>query len=331
MTARTLLATLLGRGRPDSVAALFHGADDGGIAAELTRLKAALPADSDVVTVSDAELRDDRGALAGAAGSRSLFGGQTLVVHPMEEPSRSTAALSQLLGLGGEPNPVIVTAGSLTLKNTLLALARSDSRVHVQEFRAPDAADMGRLVSEAAAALGVRLEGGALDRLAVEVGTDRRLMASEVEKLALLLDASPDTPVDASAEDVASIVAGGVDETDAFQAADWLLTGQPRTLADWLAQASETDVGGVTRALTRRAAQLVGMAGRSGDGAALRQVGAFGAAPAVLSRLDRRFAPPQLARLAATLGELEALTRTSRADAGTELRQRMVTLAERLG
>ncbi len=328
--SRTPLARLLGRGRPDSLAALFHGPDEGGVAHEVTRLRAAMSADADVVTVSDGELRDDRGALAGAAGSRSLFGGETLVVHPVEDPTRSAAALAALLTLEGEPNPVVVTAGVLTPKSKLLALAKEDGRVHAQEFRSPDPAAMARLAASEAAALGLTLDAHAIDRLLADVGTDRRLLAMELEKLALFLDAAPDRPAPATVADVGAVVAGGVADTDAYQAADWLLTGDARALSDWLRDASATEVGGVASALARRGAQMVAVAGRSGDTGALRRAGAFGGAPAVLARLDRRLSPPQLAQLAGALGELEALTRTSRADAGTELRQRMVRLAERL-
>ncbi len=330
MTARTPLARLLGRGRPDSVAALFHGADDSGIAAEVARLRDAMGAEADTVTVTDGQLRDDRGALAGAAGSRSLFGGETLVVHPMEEPNRSAAALEALLGLAGEPNPVVVTAATLTPRNKLLALAKGDARIHVQEFRAPDAAGMARLVRERAAALGLAFDGAALDRLLAEVGTDRRLAAMEIEKLALLLGADGDAPATATLEDVESIVAGSAAAPEAFPVADWLLTGETRALADWLGEASATDLGNAVRALTRRAGQMVTVAGRSGDAGALRRAGAFGAAEGVLRRLDRRLPPQRMAELAGALGELEALTRTSRPDADTALRQRMLALVQRL-
>ena len=331
MSARSTLARLLGQGRPDSVAALFHGGDEGGIAAEVTRLKALLGEGCDVVTVTDGQLRDDRGALAGAAGSRSLFGGETLVLHPMEEPSRTATALEALLTLAGEPNPVIVTAGTLTPKNKALAVAKSDPRVHVREFRPLGASDMERLIRDAAGAQGLSLDAPALDRLLAEVGVDRRLATMEVDKLALLLDAAPDRPTIATLDDVDAIVSGSAAAPDAFPVADWLLTGQRKALSDWLGEASSTDLGNVVRALTRRAQQMVAIAGRSSDSGAMRRAGAFGAAETVLRRLDRRLPAPRLARLAGALGELEALTRTSRADADTALRQRMLGLADRLG
>ena len=331
MSARTPLARLLGRGRPDATVALLHGADESGIAQEVARLRAAMSADADTVTITDGQLRDDRGALAGAAGSRSLFGGETLVVHPVEEANRSTAAIEALLALDGEPNPVVLTAGSLTPKNKLLALAKGEARVHVQEFAAPDAAAMGRLVRESAAAKGVSLEEAALERLLAEVGTDRRLAAMEVEKIALLLDAAPDRPATATLEQVDALVSDSAAAPEAFPIADWLLTGQVDALSDWLGEASSTDLGNATRALTRRAAQMVAVAGRANDTGALRRAGAFGGAERVLKHLDRRLSPERLAALAGALGEMEALTRTSRPDAELELRQRMLAVADRLG
>ena len=330
MTGRSPLARLLPQARPDAVLAFLHGEDASAIAGQLALATAALDTDADVVTVTDGELRDDRGALAGAAGARSLFGGTTLVVHPMEEPSRTAGALAQLLALGGEPNPVIVTAGALTPKNKALAVAKDDLRVHVQAFAAPTAESMASLVRDLATAAGVRLRDEALDRLLAEVGTDRRVAAAEVEKLALLLDASPASPADAGMDAVDSIVAGAAGGAEAVPLADAVLWGRRTEVADWLGEASATEVDGVVRALTRRAGQMLAVAGRGSDAGSVRRVGG-GDAGGLFAHLDRRLSAARLMELVGALGELEALTRTSRPSAGLVIRQRLLRLARSLG
>ena len=329
MTARSPLARLLPQARPDAILAFLHGEDASAIAEQVAAARTRLGEDTDVVTVTDGELRDDRGALAGAAGARSLFGGATLVLHPMEEPSRTAAALTQLLAIEGEPNPVIVTAGVLTAKNKALAVAQADRRVHVQAFAAPAPEAMGRLMREAALAAGLRPDDAGLDRLLAEAGTDRRLAALEIEKLALLLDARPGLPVDASLADVEAIVANSAAGADAVPTADAVLWGRTAEVADWLADASGTEVDGVVRALTRRAWQMTAVAGRGGDADTVRRVGGADAG-GLFARLDRRLPPARLAHLAEALGELEALTRTSRPHAGAEIRQRLLRLATSL-
>lgn len=329
MSARTPLATLLPRARPDIIVAFLYGADASAVAERLAEARGRLDSDADMVTVTDGELRDDRGALAGAAAARSLFGGTTLVHHSMEEPSRTAAALSRLLELPGEPNPVIVTAGALTPKNKALAIAAGDRRVHVEAHAAPDADAMARIVRDTALDAGLRLNDAGLDRLLAEVGTDRRLAAGEIEKLALLLDARPGVPVDAPAAAVDSIVAGGVTGAEAASVADRVLGGEPLAVADWLADASGTEVDGVVRALTRRGWQLAMVAGRADDASAVRRVGGLDG-HALLRRLDRRFSAAQVAALTEALGTLEALTRTSRAGADLDVRQRLLALATRM-
>lgn len=330
MSARSPLARLLPRARPDAILAVLYGEDGSAIAEQVSAARTALGPDADVVTVTDGELRDDRGALAGAAGARSLFGGTTLVLHPMEEPSRTASALTQLLAIGGEPNPVIVTAGVLTPKNKALAVAKADRRVHVQTFDAPSPESMARLVRECALAAGLRLNEAGLDRLLVEVGTDRRMAALEIEKLVLLLDADTGSPVDVTLGAVESIVAGSAGGAEAVPMADAVLWGRVTDVADWLAEAPATEVDGVVRALTRRAWQMTAVAGQGQDTGAVRRVGG-GDAGALFARLDRRLTPRRVAELAGALGELEGLTRTSRADAPVEIRQRLLHLAGSLG
>lgn len=83
-------------------------------------------------------------------------------------------------------------------------------------FWPPDLPSVTASVRTMADAAGLRLNGDIAERIARAAGLDVRLARSEVEKLALYLDASPAAPRNADAEALEAI--GATTEEDGFAA-----------------------------------------------------------------------------------------------------------------
>jgi DNA polymerase-3 subunit delta len=110
--------------------------------------------------------------------------------------------------------------------------------------------------------------GGELaERIARAAGLDSRIARSEVEKLALYLDASPETPRPVSAADLDAI--GAQTEDDDFSPlVDAILGGRRREIAPELKRMRDLGLNpvGLLLAFERRTAQLAALNARLGRG-----------------------------------------------------------------
>jgi len=111
----------------------------------------------------------------------------------------------------------------------------------------------------------VTLSGALAERIARAAALDVRLAQSEVTKLALYLDAAPQAPRQASAEDLDLI--GASSEEDGFMPlVNAVLSGEQAKLSGELKRMREVSLNpvGLLLAFERRAAQLAKIAARLG-------------------------------------------------------------------
>ena len=130
-------------------------------------------------------------------------------------------------------------------------------------FHPPDTRAVTTAVREMADQAGLRLSDDLAERIARGAALDTRMARSEVEKLALFLDASPQAPRTADA--VALDAIGATSEDDSFMPlVNTVLAGDTQRLSAELARLHELELNsvGLLLAFERRAAQLAQLAGR---------------------------------------------------------------------
>lgn len=180
---------------PDIRLYLLHGPDEAGAADLALRLARALGPEAERVDLDGSALRSDPARLADEAASLSLFGGKRFIrVGAVGE--ESLPALTTLLEAETAGNPVVAIAPTVKSTAKIVKLAQGSARAMALACYVPDGADAERIATQIAREHGLRPVGGAARRLAEASGGDRAIMAREIEKLALYLDAAPDRPAE---------------------------------------------------------------------------------------------------------------------------------------
>ena len=218
---------------------LFHGPDEAQSNALGDKLVASLKAGKHAVAGST--LRSDPALLADEAGAIDMFGGAKVIwIQPAGEEILS--AVEALLDASQTESPVVAIAGRLGKTSGLLKLADSHGLALSHISYELDARDAERLVIELGRTEGLRVQAGVASRIAEACGNDRRMMAQELTKFALYLDASPNSPKELGSEvlDVLGADMGG----DFLGIGDLALSGDVRALGTAL---SGMDDGGKTR------------------------------------------------------------------------------------
>lgn len=288
---------------------LFHGPDAAGSNALLARLCASLGPGTEKVSIAPVALKADPALLGDEAASFSLFGGKRLIV--VEGAGDEVAdAVSGLLEAPGGGDPVAVIAGTLKKTSKLLALAENAARAIAFASYVPEGREADSLAIELGRAAGLDIAPDLARRLANASGGDRAILASEIDKFALYLDAAPDRPKQLDA-DVVDALSAGAEEGDLTRLVDAVLDGEPAQLERELKQlAGGAEAVGILRALLRRLLLLARHRGEVDRGNSVESVMAasgkslfFRDKPAVARQLGRWSAD----RLAAALSHsLEA-------------------------
>jgi DNA polymerase-3 subunit delta len=233
---------------------LLYGPDEAGSRDLAARLPKKLGADAERIDLTGSALKADPALLADEAASISLFGGARFIrVDPAGD--EITDAVTALLEAPSAGNPVVVIAGNLRKDSKLLKLALADKATLAFASYLPEGLKADAVAADLARALNIQLHPEAAHRIASAMGGDRALMARELEKIALYVDAGPDkmVQVDGSALDAIGAV---IEETDMSALVDAALAGNlPRTAAE-LAQIGQTEAIGLIRAMLRRLAQI---------------------------------------------------------------------------
>jgi DNA polymerase III subunit delta len=310
---------------------LFHGPDEAQSNALGERLVSALRAAKH--TIAGGTLRGDPALLADEAGAIDMFGGAKVIwVQPAGE--EILAAAEALLDASQTESPVAAIAGRLGKTSGLLKLADSHPLALSHISYELDARDAERLVIELGRTEGLRIQTGIAARVAEACGNDRRMMASELAKFAIYLNATPNSPKDLGS-DVLDVLGADMDG-DFLGIGDLALAGDVRGLGDAL---SNMDEGGkdsipIIRALQRRLLMLAPIRARidggESQGAVLTSMGKslFWKDKPMIERMLGMWDSAGLARVSERAGSLER--RLMRGDApppAEALGEELVTIA----
>jgi DNA polymerase-3 subunit delta len=242
----------------------FCGPDEAGASAAAARVAAALPDPGERVELAGADLRRDPALLGDEARSTPLFGGarHIWVRASGDEAHDALQFLIETAEAGaGEAAPVIIVATAATDKSRTAKLLEKRADALVAMFHPPDLSAVAQAVRGMADAAGLRLGGDLAERIARAAGLDVRLAQSEIDKLALYVDADPQAPRPATPEDHAAI--GAATEEDGFAPlVNAVLGGETGRIASEIRRMRELGLNpvGVALALERRAAQLAQVA-----------------------------------------------------------------------
>ncbi len=253
------IKSALERPSPDIRLYLLHG-PDGSATAELANVLArAMGPDAERVDLDGATLRSDPARLSDEAASLSLFGGARHIrVSPAGE--ECLEAFTALLDADHAGNPVVALAPTVKSTAKIVKLAIDSRRAMAFAAYESSAADLERLAAAMARDHGLRPGGTTAARLAASCGGDRAVLAREIEKLALFLDAAPDRPHDL---DDAALDAIGADlgEAEMGHVVDAVVSGHTAVLGAELARLTEAGTSPIPwlRLLARRLMTLAEM------------------------------------------------------------------------
>jgi DNA polymerase III subunit delta len=254
--------------RPDIRLFLIFGQDESAAAAMAAAMAARMGEGAEAVDIDSDRLRNDPALLADEAASTSLFG-DTRYIRLNFRRDEGLDAVENLLNAEQAGNPVIATAGNLTKASKLRKLAESHPRALAYICYPPSEAEATDHVLMLARDAGLKLDRTLAAQIARYTGQDRRLAASEIEKLALYHDASPDRPVLVEASAFAALAAE-TSEEDVNALVNGVMGGEVRALGRLLMEARVLGIDSIRliRALQRRAALLSGLRAKVDAGAA---------------------------------------------------------------
>jgi DNA polymerase-3 subunit delta len=286
---------------------LFYGPDEGQSRAHGERLLKGLGADR--FAVASGAAKSDPAILADEACAIGLFGGKRAIwVEPAGD--EIVPAVEALLEAGAAESPVIAIAGALRKTSPLLQLADANPLAlsHISyELSERDAVD---LVEELGRGEGLGLTRAVAARIASAAGNERAIVAQELAKIALYLDASPESPVEVDAEVLDAIGAGS--EGDTTRLVDLALSGELAALSREIdATAADAEPIVVLRALQRRLLMLAPIRARVEQGSrphdAVTSAGksVFWKEKEVVTRMIAAWSSEKLARVVERSGELE--------------------------
>lgn len=235
---------------------LFHGADESGARALADRLGPALGSDAERIDLSGDVLKADPARLADEAAALSLFGGRRWIrVEPAGD--ESFAAVAALLEAPAAGNPVALFGAGLRKDSKLVKLAQDSPLAIVHACYPPEGRELDALAADMARATGLDLPRDVAQRLAKACNGDRAILASEIDKLALYVDAAADRPRAATAEALDALGAA-LDDGDLGRLTKAVFGGDLAGTDDQLAQLESDGIEGIPilRALGRRALLL---------------------------------------------------------------------------
>ncbi len=250
----------------DAKVFFFCGPDEAGAHAAAARVIAMLADPGEKVEIDGGDLKRDPVRLADETRSTSLFGDRRhIIVRANGEEAHDavkilTDASASDIAQGW---PVLVIASGATDKSRTAKLLEKRDDALVAMFYPPDLPSVTTEVRRLADAAGIRMGADLAQRIAGSVGLDTRMAASEVQKLALYLDADTQAPRTATAADLAAIAATTEDD-GMMPLVDAVLSGDGAKLTGELARFRQQGLSpvGTLLAMERRVAQLAKLAPR---------------------------------------------------------------------
>jgi DNA polymerase-3 subunit delta len=253
--------------RPSESAVLVFGPDASAVADAARRVIGHWSApDTEIVRLTDEDLRSDPARLSDALGARALFGGETVVRVVIGGESPVVRSVLEDLDKGASLNRMVVEAGELgKASKTRLAFEGAARAVAVQLVEESEEA-LAAMAVAAAGSEGLTLDPQAVERLLSELPADRGVIRAEIAKLALYMHANGPCVTE---DDVAAVV--GAQRSDAL---DGITEAVTRGDIGWLADragavcAAEGAIT-VLRAVMRRFNRLAEVRRLMGEGRGL--------------------------------------------------------------
>ena len=314
----------------------FCGPDEAGAALAADKLVALLADAGERIELTGAELKSDPVRLVDEARSASLFGGtrHLFVRTAGDEVHDAVATFLQLADLGETSGacPVIIVASSATDKSRTAKLLAPRKDALVAMFWPPDLASVTSEVRMMADAAGLKLGGDLAERISRAAGLDLRIARSEVTKLALYLDASPQAPRLAE-PDALDAVGAVTEEDNMMPLVNAVLSGELDHLPQEIRRMREVGLNpvAVTLALERRAAQLARLSAKLTQGgdvkALLEAERVFFRDRTDLAAQLRRWSATRLDRLIPRLSQLHRALLVNSAASEVLLAQALVQIA----
>lgn len=328
-------ATIAQRAARECRVFFFCGPDEAGAAAAAERILELLDDPGERVDMDGAQLRKDPVLLGDEARSGSLFGGARHIYVRANGDEVLDAIGNHLLG-HGEACPVIVVASGATDKSRTAQLLEKRKDALIAMFWPPDLASVAGAVRAMAGAVGLKLGGDLAERIARAANLDVRLARSEIEKLALYCDASPQAPVTLDTEALDAV--GASCEEDGFMPlVNAVMDGDARKLAGEIRRMQELSLNpvGVLLAFERRAAQLARASAAIGPGGRFDQLdrgskaglGIFFRDERDIATQLRRWQGPRLDRLTTRLTALHQSLLANSQSADLLLAQELTEIA----
>lgn len=321
------IRSALDRPRAEIRLYLLHGPDDAGAADLAARLSKAMGAGAERIDLDGPTLRADPARLADEAAALSLFGDARFVrVTPVGEEAFD--AFAALLTAERAGNPVVAIAPAIKASGKLVKLAIDSPYALAFACYAPSAMEAEQIVVALAREHGLRIASGTAYKIAEASGGDRAIIAREIEKFALYLDAAPDRPADL---DDAAFDAVGADlgDSEATRAVDALIDGRAADLGHELVLLGDAGTSPIPwlRQIGRRLIALAEMRaaidrGENAD-AVMKRHRVFYKEEASTARALRRWSAPLLARALARVREAERAVMAP-GNAGTVLAESVI-------
>ncbi|HZV19214.1 MAG TPA: DNA polymerase III subunit delta [Sphingobium sp.] len=287
---------------------LLYGPDEAGSEALASRFGKAMGGGAERIDLDGPTLRGDPARLADEAAAISMFGDRRWIrVQPAGE--EVLPAVQALLEAPAAGNPVVLIAGNLRKTSKLLTRVDGDKAAIAIVSYAPEGRNADTLAVSLAREAGLDLPDDMARRLVALTGGERGLLASEIEKLALYLDAAPDAPKAATAEALEALGAEG-SEQQLFKAAAIILSGNvpgaEREIA-WLRRTGGS-LAGLLRITLQRAIALAqaqaGQGQRFGGGRGEEDLGARWTGPNLGRAIHRLAEAERTSRLSYTVGDI---------------------------
>jgi DNA polymerase III subunit delta len=253
--------------RPDIRLFFIFGQDESAIAAMAGAMAAKMGPEAEGVDIESDKLRGDPALLADEAASTSLFG-DTRYIRLNFRRDEAVDAVENLLSAEQAGNPVIATAGNLTKGSKLRKAVEASPLALTYICYPPTEAEATEHVLALAQRAGLKLDRALAAQIARYTGQDRMLAASEIEKLSLYHDASPERPVLVEAAAFTALAAE-TSEEDVQALVNRVMGGEVRALGRQLAEARVLGIDSirVLRAMQRRAVLLAGLRAKVDAGA----------------------------------------------------------------
>jgi DNA polymerase-3 subunit delta len=311
---------------------LLYGPDEAGSAALGKRMERAMGPEAERIDLDGSTLKDDPARLADEAASFSMFGDKRWIrINGMGE--ESLPAVTALLEAEAAGNPVIATAGALKGTSKLLKLALDNPRAMAFASYQPDAREAEQIAVGIAREGGLRLSSDLARRIADLANGDRALMAGEVEKLILYLDAAPDRPREATAEALDALSAENP-EADAGPLVNAVLGGDLRAMNRELGRLAEAGaaMAAVLRPLLTRAMLLANIradfdqSGRLEGAVESAGKAVFWKEKGVVTRQVRLWDAPGIARVIQRLAQAERASRSGRGTGDLLVRHELLAI-----